>query len=190
MREDFSAHLAIAIAKSGKSKGALAAHCGVALSTVSRWLNGSLPKVNKVEVIARFLGVDAKWLAGSESYSSSDSSDPIIEPALRSAFFELGGERRRRLELILLQSENAFDQRVKTCLESLNQAFDLIFKAEKNMQDRLSGDLIETLRKEISDLLADAVILRNFAETHDSTVDILRSVNRRDQELKPHGGGN
>lgn len=60
--QNFSNRLAQSIAASGKPKGALAAHTGVALSTVSRWLGGTVPKAETLEEIAEFLGVDAKWL--------------------------------------------------------------------------------------------------------------------------------
>ena len=64
MSEDFSTRLAIAIARSGKFKGDLASHCGVALSTVSRWLKGARPKPATIAQIAQFLGVDPLWLVG------------------------------------------------------------------------------------------------------------------------------
>lgn len=60
--QNFSNRLAQSIAASGKPKGALAAHTGVALSTVSRWLSGTVPKAETLEEIAEFLSVDAKWL--------------------------------------------------------------------------------------------------------------------------------
>jgi transcriptional regulator with XRE-family HTH domain len=64
--QNFPTRLAEAIAKSGKSKGALAATLGVALSTVSRWLGGTVPKAETLARIAAVLSVDAKWLLTGE----------------------------------------------------------------------------------------------------------------------------
>ena len=64
--QNFSSRLAEAIAKSGKSKGGLAASVGVALSTVSRWLGGTVPKAETIARIAAVLSVDAKWLLTGE----------------------------------------------------------------------------------------------------------------------------
>lgn len=60
--QNFPQRLESAIQRSGKQKGELAEHCGVALSTVSRWLGGSVPKAETLDRISGFLGVDAKWL--------------------------------------------------------------------------------------------------------------------------------
>lgn len=81
MTEDFSVRLSVAIARSGKFKGDLAAHCGVALSTVSRWLKGARPKPNAVAQIAEFLGVDPLWLLGEEN----DNVNPKLASAEREA---------------------------------------------------------------------------------------------------------
>lgn len=60
--QNFAARLKTAIEDSGKPKGDLAAHCGVALSTVSRWLAGSVPGNETLEKIASFTGTDPIWL--------------------------------------------------------------------------------------------------------------------------------
>lgn len=183
--EKFSAKLAIAIAQSGKSKGALASHCGVALSTVSRWLSGSIPKAKKLDSIARFLGVDAKWLIENESAGPVDLAGPVIGTALRAAYFEFTSERRQRLEGILLQSEEGFRKRVLECLESANSAFDelveMVRTSESVSQDSWSEGRIESLRNELTEVLKDALLLRNFAESNEATLRILREANIRDQ---------
>lgn len=77
----------MAIKKAGKPKGALAEHCGVALSTVSRWLSDTEPKADAVMRISEFLGVDAKWLmTGEIAGSSRDLYDPGV-PSGKSAPF-------------------------------------------------------------------------------------------------------
>lgn len=48
------------------SKGALAQHLHVALSTVSRWRNGA-PRMETVQKTADFLGVSAQWLMTGET---------------------------------------------------------------------------------------------------------------------------
>jgi transcriptional regulator with XRE-family HTH domain len=70
--QNFSNRLAQAITASGKPKGALAAHAGVALSTVSRWMAGTVPKAETLDLIASFLGVDAKWLL-----TGHEAADPV-----------------------------------------------------------------------------------------------------------------
>lgn len=60
--QNFSRRLDTAIANSGKSKGSLAEHCDVALSTVSRWLGGSVPQNDTLTKIADYLDVSAAWL--------------------------------------------------------------------------------------------------------------------------------
>jgi transcriptional regulator with XRE-family HTH domain len=59
----FPERLQKAIDDKGEPKGKLAKHCGVALSSVSRWLAGSVPREDKMKEIAEFLGVDPLWLA-------------------------------------------------------------------------------------------------------------------------------
>jgi len=85
--QNFSNRLAQSITASGKPKGALAAHTGVALSTVSRWIGGTIPKAETLDEIAAFLGVDAKWLltgqpatAQSPAPPSSASSSALSAP--------------------------------------------------------------------------------------------------------------
>jgi transcriptional regulator with XRE-family HTH domain len=73
--QNFAQRLGVAISSSGKSKGALAADAGVALSTVSRWCSGVVPKAETLDQIARFLGVDAKWLLTGEGASSAPLGD-------------------------------------------------------------------------------------------------------------------
>lgn len=72
--QNFSRRLETAIAKSGIPKGVLSAHCGVALSTVSRWLDGTIPKPDTLEAIAQKLGVDSVWLL-----TGRDGSNATIE---------------------------------------------------------------------------------------------------------------
>ncbi len=60
--QNFADRLKAAIEKSGKPKGDLAAHCGVALSTVSRWLSGSEPNRDTVAKISHFLEINPIWL--------------------------------------------------------------------------------------------------------------------------------
>jgi transcriptional regulator with XRE-family HTH domain len=86
---NFSKRLAIAISHSGKSKGALAKHCEVALSTVSRWLSGATPKAHAVTKIAEFLSVDANWLLAGKS----ENPDVAGVPEKKSG--ELTGQRLR-----------------------------------------------------------------------------------------------
>ena len=50
-----------ALALRHKTKGALALHLGIALSTVSRWRE-AVPKAETVQATADWLSVDAKWL--------------------------------------------------------------------------------------------------------------------------------
>lgn len=82
--QNFSDRLAQAILHSGKAKGTLAADCGVALSTVSRWLGGAIPKAETVALIAKSLGVDAKWLLAGNAHD--DQAPQGIVANLRRLF--------------------------------------------------------------------------------------------------------
>lgn len=64
--KNISDRLAFAIRISGHSKGALATAIGVPQSSVSRWLNGSEPRSDRLAEIAKFLSVDVKWLMTGE----------------------------------------------------------------------------------------------------------------------------
>lgn len=80
MVQNFSRRLETAIASSGKSKGALAKHCGVALSTVSRWLDGSVPKNEGLLKICEFLEVDPVWLlTGVEVMTREDPPTVLLD---------------------------------------------------------------------------------------------------------------
>jgi transcriptional regulator with XRE-family HTH domain len=65
--QNFSDRLKHALETSNKRKGALAEHCGVEASTVTRWLKGTQPMSEHILTMASFLGVDAKWLMGGDS---------------------------------------------------------------------------------------------------------------------------
>lgn len=62
LMKNFSSRLEHAIWLGRQPKGDLARHMKVALSTVSRWLGGTMPSSDKILQIAAFLGVDAMWL--------------------------------------------------------------------------------------------------------------------------------
>lgn len=111
--QNFSDRLAEAIFLSGKSKGALATSTGVALSTVSRWLGGTTPKAETLEKIAKFLGVDAKWLLTGDSSPSksgeSDSSEPLSEflDRVRPVLKGIAREQNADLALKVIFSETS-----------------------------------------------------------------------------------
>lgn len=105
--QNFPQRLADAIRRSGKRKGALAEHCGVALSTVSRWLGGSEPSAEHVTEIAGFLGVDAKWLMFGDTFGSEIRPSLVLrdEPLSYSAAAAPAltlEQRVERLESLLL----------------------------------------------------------------------------------------
>jgi len=68
--KNISERLAHAIRHSGHTKGALAAHIGVPQPSVSRWLKGSEPRIDRLFEIAKFLNVDVKWLMTGEGQFS------------------------------------------------------------------------------------------------------------------------
>jgi transcriptional regulator with XRE-family HTH domain len=65
-----------ALHRQRKSKGALAAYLGVALSTVSRW-RVAVPKAETVQKTADWLGVDAKWLLTGEESENAESAGNV-----------------------------------------------------------------------------------------------------------------
>lgn len=79
--QNFSERLRTAIAQSATPKGVLAQRAGVAHSTVSRWLSGSVPSYDMAVRIGTILGVDAKWLLTGESADAKDARDFVKEEA-------------------------------------------------------------------------------------------------------------
>lgn len=59
--QNYFQRLELALVSRGKSKGDLAGHLHVALSTVSRWKRAA-PRASTIQDTADYLGVDAKWL--------------------------------------------------------------------------------------------------------------------------------
>ena|ERR1035437_3206207 len=108
--QNFSTRLADAIARSGKSKGSLAAHCGVALSTVSRWIGGMPPKAEMMERIACFLGVDAKWLLTGLKESKAETCLRLMEESPSCRIPEESHEASiRRMEEALTRMAGAIE---------------------------------------------------------------------------------
>ena len=63
------------------SKGALAAHLGVATSTVSRWRD-AMPRADTIQKTAEWLGVDANWLMTGEGVMAhADATPSAVSPA-------------------------------------------------------------------------------------------------------------
>jgi transcriptional regulator with XRE-family HTH domain len=107
--------LEMALARQRRTKGALAAHLGVALSTVSRWRH-SMPLAETVQATADWLGVDAKWLMTGEEIaeSSGHPKEPVIpkwgddSTMVREDVVEYraGPARRTKSEKIALLEQN------------------------------------------------------------------------------------
>jgi len=85
--KNISDRLSQAIKASGKSKGALAAHLGVPQSSVSRWLAGGEPRSERLTEIAKFLGVDVKWLMSADlAENSANPKKPGIGETAHGAY--------------------------------------------------------------------------------------------------------
>lgn len=63
--QNYFQRLEHALTQRNLTKGALAAHLHVALSTISRWQR-ALPRVETIQRTADFLGVSAQWLMTGE----------------------------------------------------------------------------------------------------------------------------
>ena len=116
LEQNYFQRLETALIAKRRSKGDLAAHLGVALSTVSRW-RVAMPKAETVMETAAFLGVDAKWLmtgkSGGAELENADCSGKVKEgeagdgekmPTLADAM-GLMADAMRMLELILRKGE-------------------------------------------------------------------------------------
>lgn len=68
-----------ALAMRHRTKGDLATHLGVALSTVSRW-RSAVPRAETVHQMADWLGVDAKWLMTGEAKKKPER-DEYFDPS-------------------------------------------------------------------------------------------------------------
>ncbi|MEP2776784.1 MAG: helix-turn-helix transcriptional regulator [Luteolibacter sp.] len=193
MSDFFTERLAVAIAKSGKSKGSLAKHCGVALSTVSRWLKGSIPKADTILEIATFLGVDAKWLfPTSNELKDLFASMGVLDAesawvVANEASYELGIERRARELAAESESEfavriNALAEKAKSTLSDAIVICETIREAKPdssiNILDlpsvaELSHELFQ-LSDEIGRIKAESLALRHLAESSPAMLKMLR----------------
>ena len=81
--QNFSERLEAAWRSSSLKKGDIARELGVALSTVSRWFNGTVPDSENLHLLAKLLGVDASFLTGADrigaKYSSSIERSPTLK---------------------------------------------------------------------------------------------------------------
>ena len=118
--QNFSDRLEMAIQRSHKPKGDLAEHCGVALSTVSRWLAGAAPKPETLERIALYLNVDAKWLVygGEDLADDAKDQEPV---ALRDdpAVYRVSRPLRAVGEPSMTERLAAIEENGRAMLESL-----------------------------------------------------------------------
>ncbi len=203
--QNFSTRLSEAIAKSGKSKGALAASTGVALSTVSRWLGGTTPKAEAITRIAKFLSVDAKWLlTGEPSKHALDKlalaemdelfSNPVFRNAWETASREGRSDHTKRLRRIVGESSSAYAARVSKSRDEIVSFFaNLDVLCDLTDEDypvdpgedrsrllRKSASLVssasEKIYHELNEIILDCLALRDLAETSPSTLRILREV--------------
>lgn len=198
MDDNFSARLSIAIARSGNPKGDLAAHCGVALSTVSRWLSGTQPKPATLVKIAEFLSVDPLWLLGEPIQKRA--SNQFIETFLhavasrsnaeaRAEAFTLEKERIDR-ELAMETTEEfvarmdtyrevamAYGARCMALCEAIKSANpnEPISEELKSMAFEIRVHWPEMIGI-FTELLSEAGALRKMAESSPSLMKILRSV--------------
>lgn len=123
-------------------KRALAAHLGVALSTISRWREAA-PRAETVQKTADWLGVDAKWLMTGEAFKKPGDRDPVVVTSVSSVkeFSDeceknvcredeptLPGDRMADMELRLSRLEKAVG-----ALIDLNRAGDALDKLRKEM---------------------------------------------------------
>lgn len=198
--QNFSTRLAEAIAKSGKSKGALAANAGVALSTVSRWLGGTIPKADTLGVAAQFLGVSAKWLLtgeGQEMSVTSKEEEAInnffnrgpgwekLKPIWSAASFEIQCEQRSKK--VALESMETFRSRVYALRQlvgkvyrgcgDLHEALEKSKAADDVVKQALAlAELSYQLVGDAETAGEDAVALRYFFEGSPAMLRILRET--------------
>lgn len=79
----------------GVTQISLAEYAGVSQGAVSRWVNGSLPKADKIERIASCLGVSVEWLL---HQSESTLSEEAAEYVVTSNALERADRVERRME--------------------------------------------------------------------------------------------
>lgn len=201
MSELFSERLAVAIAKSGKSKGSLAKHCEVALSTVSRWMKGSIPKADTVVEIAKFLGVNAKWLlsgSGQAMLTTDDMESLLRDPKFKKAYLAASKERRQqhtdRVRRLVCESCFSFEERLGKHLAETREFYsdlEKLFELTRedypidSHEDRLAlcRQKAESLAAQSAKIFGDhqelieaSLALRNLAETSPTTLEILREA--------------
>lgn len=104
----FSERFQQARASAGLSVQQIAKHFGVSVQSVYGWENGSLPRADRMENLADYLGVDLQWLTygGDECKSFRNrESDSIVVPLLDvrmsagSGAFKGNGRVTRLMEL-------------------------------------------------------------------------------------------
>jgi len=105
--QNYFNRLELAIAAKGASKGSLAAHLGVALSTLSRWRN-AVPRAETVHATADFLGVSAKWLLCGEDAPTFVSVVNEMESGYPAPALSIE-ERIMRMENLLAEMASKHD---------------------------------------------------------------------------------
>lgn len=64
----------------GATQEDIAKHCGIAISSVSRWLSGSIPRPTALKELATFFGVTPEYLLCGQDYEPSGKGGPGEKP--------------------------------------------------------------------------------------------------------------
>lgn len=135
MKKEFSNRLQTALQASGRSREELACHIGVAVSTISRWVNGiGSPDVYQFREIARFFDVSYEWLLRDEN--------PVPDAAELSAGLGLSPDTVKELvEMAKTESPEvmaALDSAIRSLLSTVDAVYsDLLRMAGETMLDTL-----------------------------------------------------
>ncbi|MGL4398811.1 MAG: helix-turn-helix domain-containing protein [Luteolibacter sp.] len=208
VKTEFSEKLAVAIAKSGKSKGSLADCCGVALSTVSRWLGGAIPKAETISKISEFLSVDANWLLSARNepgYPDSLHPDLEVEEMENllwavSATLQDHKDATRKEQMILLEP-SAYKDQIRTLIEALRDTRrtnlgaqdELVKLARRTANPELRKEMVSQINLIDSKApipgvirgLEDAILLREMAESSAAAMRILKKQGPRPDSPPP-----
>lgn len=140
--QNFSQRLAHAIRIADKPKGDLAKHCGVALSSVSRWLAGVTPRADVVKEIAAFLSADVNWLLyGDGNFAETPKAEDVASQISESEALY------RAKPLTQSVASAAQNSDPMTLWERVAATADAVARLpEPSIRLKIGGDIIEMIR--------------------------------------------
>lgn len=150
----FSDRLRSEMSKKGLTQVQLAEHAGVSQGSVSGWLNGAVPKADKLIKIAELLGVSQQWLlTGREPPEVPSRQSPYETMKLivaNAAGEEVSARILGRYADLMDKAKNGNDASLRQTAEET-----LYFETAMASELSLARERLENFRVKLGDLLKE-----------------------------------